>query len=455
MSKFIISTDKEINKTNIITWLKDFETRVQPKLISLNKFYKGTDELKKANVCSDKTINNKIHVNLASMIVNNSVNYFIGKAINYKFANSFNSKTIEELQEKYVEEVENKSLSKDCSKYGIAYELVSIKEDKDGKKEQYYKRLNPLYTFCVVDDSILQETICFVTYSCIKPYNKTPYKKGYIYTDSIIYEFTVRSNIVEIINNIPNVLGDFPIVIYKNNDEMTGDYEKVTELLSAYSLLYSCGFDDFESIANALLLFYNIDLSEEEREAIRKTSVVGVHSEDGQQDARAEYIYKKLDVSSFKELRNMIREDIFAITNVADFTDENFGGNQSGIAISYKLIGFENLRLDKATYFKQGILRRWKLAGKYKGNEFDIKKGDIELTFYANIPENVAQDLEYVQLYKDGVISLKTLLGKMETVKDVDAEIELLEDEEKENIKRTKEVIKNEEIPAPVTKLRA
>lgn len=439
MAKFIISTEKEINTQNVTNWLNDFEANVKPKLIELHKFYKGRDDLKKA-ILPKKRINNQIHVNLASMIVNNSVNYFIGKPVTYKF-NNFDEKLIEDLQED--EEIENKSLAKDCSKYGLAYELVNVKEDKN----LYYKRLDPRNTFAVFDDTILSNKICFITYTVIKPANKAEYKKGYIYTDKEIWEFTAQSGVVQLGESIPNVFGDFPVIIYKNNDEMTGDYEKVTELLSAYSRLYSCGFDDFESIANALLMFYNIKLSEEDKKQLEQSSVIGIQDETGEKEAKAEYIYKKLDVNSFKELRNMMREDIFAITNVADFTDENFGGNQSGIAISYKLIGFENLRLDKATYFRKAILDRWKLVGKYAGKQFDIKNGDIELTFFANIPENVAQDLEYVELWKEGSISLKTLLSKMETVKDVDAELKLLEDEQKEDLKRTKEIMENEEIP--------
>lgn len=439
MAKFIISTEKEINTQNVTDWLNDFEANVKPKLIELHKFYKGRDDLKKA-ILPKKRINNQIHVNLASMIVNNSVNYFIGKPVTYKF-NNFDEKLIEDLQED--EEIENKSLAKDCSKYGLAYELVNVKEDKS----LYYKRLDPRNTFAVFDDTILSNKICFITYTVIKPANKAEYKKGYIYTDKEIWEFTAQSKVVQLGESIPNVFGDFPVIIYKNNDEMTGDYEKVTELLSAYSRLYSCGFDDFESIANALLMFYNIKLSEDDKKQLEQSSVIGIQDDTGEKEAKAEYIYKKLDVNSFKELRNMMREDIFAITNVADFTDENFGGNQSGIAISYKLIGFENLRLDKAVYFKKAILERWKLVGKYAGKQFDIKKGDIELTFFANIPENVAQDLEYVELWKQGAISLKTLLSKMETVKDVDAELKLLEDEQKEDLKRTKEIMENEEIP--------
>lgn len=444
MAKFIISTEKKITKENVQNWLSEFESNIKPKLELLNSFYKGEDDLKKAQL-PKKRINNQIHVNLASMIVNNSVNYFIGKPVTYKF-NNFDEKLIEDLRED--EETENKSLAKDCSKFGLAYELVNVKEDKS----LYYKRLDPLNTFAVFDDTILSNKICFITYTIIKPLNKQEYKKGYIYTDKEIWEFTAQGGVVNIGESIPNIFGDFPVIIYKNNDEMSGDYEKVTELLSAYSRLYSCGFDDFESIANALLLFYNFKLDDEDRKKLAETSVLGVESETGEKDAKAEYIYKKLDVSSFKELRNLMREDIFAITNVADFTDENFGGNQSGVAISYKLIGFENLRCDKVVYFRKSLLERWKLIGKYTGKPFEIKKGDIELTFYANIPENVAQDLEYVQLYKEGAISLKTLLSKMETVKDVDAELKLLQDEQKEEIKKTKEIIENEEMPTAENK---
>lgn len=446
MAKFIISTEKKITKENVQNWLNDFETNVKPKLELLNSFYKGEDDLKKAQL-PKKRINNQIHVNLASMIVNNSVNYFIGKPITYKF-NNFDEKLIEDLQED--EETENKSLAKDCSKFGLAYELVNVKEDKS----RYYKRIDTMSTVWVRDTSILQETICYMTYVIVKDKNNTEHKEGFIYTKEFIQEFTAQNNIVTLGDKKVNIFGDFPIIVYPNNDEMTGDYEKVIELLSAYSRLYSCGFDDFESIANALLMFYNIKLSEEDKKQLEQSSVIGIQDETGEKEAKAEYIYKKLDVSSFKELRNLMREDIFAITNVADFTDENFGGNQSGVAISYKLIGFENLRLDKAVYFRKSLLERWKLIGKYAGKKFEIKKGDIELTFYANIPENVAQDLEYVQLYKEGAISLKTLLSKMETVKDVDAELKLLEDEQKEEIKKTKEIIENEEIPQAENKRR-
>ena len=220
MGKFIISSETEINKENVADWLSQFENDIKPRLEELNSYYKGIDDLKKAKISKKKRIDNKIHVNLASMIVNNSVNYFIGKPISYKFDDSFKSDVIEELQAEDVEEIENKSLAKDCSKFGIAYELVGIKETK----ELYYKRLDPLKTFLVVNDTLLEDKICFITYTEVKTKAKETYKQGYVYTADFIQKFTAQSGVVTLGETIPNVFKDFPIIIYKNNDEMTGDY---------------------------------------------------------------------------------------------------------------------------------------------------------------------------------------------------------------------------------------
>lgn len=456
INKFIISNNTEINKSNVAQWLKDFQTNLQPRLSELQNFFDGDDNIDKIEI-DNKKINNKIHVNLADMIVNNSVSYFIGKPIDYNFKKEFSAReNIIELQEQNDEETEDESIAIDCSIFGVGYELISVKDDYEeniGKKYPYYKRINPLNTFLVLDNTILENKVCAVTYTSVKETNKTPYNKGYIYTKDYIYEFTQRSGVVQINDSpINNSFGYFPVAIYKNNSSMKGDFEAVTELLSASSKLMSCSFDDQESIANALLLFYNAVMDEDAKKELNSTKVLNLLGE----NVSAEYIYKKLDSASFEKLRMAVRDDIFTISKVPDFTDKNFGGNQAGIALSYKLLGFENLRQNKVKYFKRGLNERWKTISSYKAGKFVIKPGDITQTFYPNIPENIAQDLEYAQLHEKGAISRKTMLSKMEIVKDVEAEEKLLDEEEAQSLKKAKDIIQNEEVPQPKPpKLRA
>ena len=234
---------------------------------------------------------------------------------------------------------------------------------------------------------------------------------------------------------------------------MTGDFEFVTEPLRAYNKLFSCSFDDFESIANALLVFYNAMLDPEQKDSLKKSRVISLISEDGTKEAKAEYIYKKLDVSSFKEIRTALKEDIVTISNVPDLNDKNFAGNSSGVAISYKLIGFENLRADKETFFEDALQHRYELIGKSPTKSFEIQEGDIKDTFYQNLPKNIEKDLQVANLYKDGVLSLETTHEEMEIVDNPEEEAKRLQDEKKVNIKTSKEAL-NEELPTNINRLR-
>lgn len=449
--KYVVTDNTEINGTNIGNWIDSFERNIRPYLKQLRGLYKGVDPVSKVQF-DNVDIDNQVHVNLASMIVKNATNYFIGKPVTHAYSDNFKNsgldKYLQEINKRSKEKTENKILAKDCSIYGLGYELVNYDENK----EMYYKRLDPLNTFLVVNDFVFEEKICFITYAK-KVINGKTVKTGYVYTPEAIYSFNNQNNgfVIDSAEEIKNVLGEFPVVMFKNNEEMTGDFEFVVEPLRAYNKLFSCSFDDFESIANALLVFYNAVLSPEEKESLRKSRALSLISEDGTKEVKAEYIYKQLDTASFKELRTALKEDIVTISNVPDLNDKNFAGNSSGVAISYKLIGFENLRADKQTYFEESLQERYELIGRNPSKAFELEADDIKDTFYQNLPKNIEKDLQIATLYKDGVLSLETTHKEMELVDDVEDEAKKLKDEKTENIKTTKEAL-NTEVPTNIEK---
>lgn len=444
--KYVVTDSSEINGTNIGNWIEAFERNIKPYLKTLKRLYKGVDPVSKVQF-DNVDIDNQVHVNLSAMIVHNATNYFIGKPITHSYSDKFqNDGTADYLQainKRCKEKKENKTLAKDCSIFGLGYELVNYDENK----EMYFKRLDPLNTFLVVNDFVFEEPIAVITY-VKRVINGKTIKEGYCYTADEIYHFSNMQNgfVINADDTITNVLGEIPVVIFTNNDEMTGDFEFVTEPLRAYNKLFSCSFDDFESIANALLVFYNAMLDENERKELKKSRVISLISEDGTKEAKAEYIYKKLDVSSFKEIRAALKEDIVTITNVPDLNDKNFAGNASGVAISYKLIGFENLRADKETYFEDALQKRYELIALSPTKTFDIEEGDIKDTFYQNLPKNIEKDLQIAGLYKDGILSLESTLDEIEIVDNTEEEIKKLEEEKKNNIKTAKDAL-NDEVP--------
>lgn len=430
MKKYIIANDTEINESNVKDWINEFTSTIQPHLLYLDSFYQGKDKIQKYPFDSNR-IDNQIHVNMAYMTVQNVVSYCFGKTPTQDFHKEFKyGEYIEELKYKNKEKTEDKSIENSCSKYGLAYEFIGVREQK-GIKEPYYKKLAPLTSFMVTNDSILEEKVCFISYSIIKPKNKVAYKRGYVYTptETILFEF--RSANVTFLEREPNVAfpNRLPVVLYKNNDDMCGDYEKATEILSAYSKLYSVSMDDQESIANALLLFYNTDLPDDQKEMLNRSRVASLMGD----NAKAEYIYKKLDSASFKALKEGLRSEFYAITNLCDMSDVT-AYNKSASAILYKLVGMENIRVDKSAYFEEGMRERWDIISSYVGKPFEIRYNDMTYSFYNNLPANIENDITIMDLVNKGGLSLETALRKMESVEDAEGEYKRILTEKREAV---------------------
>lgn len=424
---YITTSDTSITQRNIQLWIQAFLLNNKPRYLDLEQYYQGKDYLNKVETELDKSnkrqINN-IHSNLARMIVTNACGYFMGKPVTYSFENSPVEKIAKEVFWRNDEQAENQSLAKISSKYGIAYELMAL----DDNKNIYIKPLSPLNTFFVVDDTILENKVCAITFWTVKLANNTEQTKGYIYTTDEIISFTGDRDWIfgkRELNPFKPVL---PVFEYKNNDECVGDYESVTELLSAYSKLLSTNFDDVDSVANSILALINARINKDDAKELSKSRILELMGENT--DIR--YLNKSLDKNYVEYLRNALREDIFSITNVPDLTDEKFAGNQSGVALSYKLIGFENLRLIKKNYFEKGLFQRLKCLMNYKNlsnvaNE--IEEGSITITFQTNLPSNIDKDKQIAELHNMGVLSLETALSLMESVDYVEEELKRIQEE--------------------------
>lgn len=415
--------DTNINEQNVLDWITEFKNGRQKELLELEGYYRGKDNIGK--VASGKNrINNDVHVNLAYMITKNAVDYFIGEPVSYSYNKSFSDKIyIDDLQFENLEDAENKEIAKDCSKFGKAFELINIKEDKT----LYYKRLDPLTTFDVFKIGILKERIANITYTVYKAKYKAEMTMGFIYTPEEIIEFILQAKKVTFVNRIPNVFKKIPVVYYQNNSDEVGDYERVTELLTAYTKLMSCATDDYESISNAILLIKDAKkIDEETKKSLNSTRAIQLFSE----NAEMAFINKTLDSAFVQTLRDALREDILTVSNVPDFTDEKFAGNSSGVALRYKLIGFENLRADKEIYFKQSLHRRWEIVSLYPAKSFNLKRDDIVINMFANLPSNIELDLQIAELYNAGGISKRTMLELEQSVKDVDEELKRMKEEQ-------------------------
>lgn len=425
---YVTTQGNEVNTVNLQKWVDYFERNIKPRLQKLESYYNGTDDLNKVETELDKynkrQINN-IHVNYAKMIVSNACGYFMGKPVVYQFNNSPIEKDIRELMWRCDEQAENITLAKDASKFGVAYELMALDDDK----KVYIKSLSPLNTFFVVGDDIQQKKLFAVTYWKRLTDDNKEIVKGFVYSKDSIFSFNGTDKIYKITEeNVNPFKPVLPVFEYKNNDECSGDFESVLDVLSAYSKLISTNFDDVDSVANSILALKNARINKEEAKELKKTRILELIGE----NADVEYLNKSLDKNYVEYLRKALKEDIYSVTKVPDLTDEKFAGNQSGVALSYKLIGFENLRQVKQNYFEKALYQRLKCFANYKNLsdvEKEIDEETIVITFKVNLPSNLDKDMTYAKLYSDGVLSLDTTLSLMECVDNPDEELEKIQKE--------------------------
>lgn len=146
-------------------------------------------------------------------------------------------------------------------------------------------------------------------------------------------------------------------------------------------------------------------------------------------DAKAEYLTRQFDEASVEILRNAIKKDIHTISNVPDMSDDNFGGNVSGVAMAYKLLGFELMTKTKERFFKEGLRYRLKLiANVLSAHNTVIDTDGIEIVMSRTLPQNTAELADTVSALS-GLVSQETLLSQLPFVEDPAEEIKKLRKE--------------------------
>lgn len=438
----ILVDDTTINQANVQDWILTFKNtkEQQPRLIKLGKYYDNRNKIDKKGATENRP-NYEIHIGLASYITDVQTGYFIGKAVDYDWKeqtdvdgkitqeNEF-KQTLQEIFANNYEQEENFALASDMSCYGVAYEVVMIddevSETADIKDRIKFAKLDPENTFLVADNSVLQRPICVVNFYKSSIIKGVIQWKGYVYSKDKIYSFTMAGSAISFFDEEDHNFGDIPVVIFKNNYDEIGDYEPVLEQLDALALTFSNETDDLQSIANAILGIYGgMGTTKENIAAINKNKVAKLPL-----GSKMEFIVKNISIEAVKHHIDQNLDLIYQISKTPDLTDDSFGGQQSGVAMQYKLWGIEQCRTTKVRYFRRALYQRIKLiltivSLAQNKSIYDISQ-KIDFIFYANLPQN-EMDIVAAVSKLQGIVSTRTLLAQIPFVSDIDKELELLQ----------------------------
>lgn len=424
----VMADSLEITKNTVTDWLLSFRTKILPQRIKLGEYYDGKNAIVKQGAVNGRP-NYSINVNMAKYVIDVATAYTFGIPVNYTTKND-NIKTVLErikdiLKNCNANEVDFQQ-GGDMSTYGVSYQLVMVKNGENPIEERIkFKYLNPLQTFIVTDNTILEEPLCAVYfYNYVE--NNVSKMKVYVYDKTYLYIFNGTNDNLLLEEKKPHNMGIIPIIQCLNNDDAFSDIQCITDLLDALSLSVSNNTDNLQSIANAILAASGGTLDEEAVKELNETKVANLP-----EGAKMEWIIKNINPEAEKMQLDTLTKFLFQISQVPDLTDDAFGGTQSGVAMQYKLWGMNQLWVAKTTKYEKALYDRLKillhlLQYRFKSNVQLL--GDIEITFSKNLPQDNNEVYQMVQALKD-VVSTRTILGQIPFVEDVDKEIEELDKE--------------------------
>lgn len=425
--------DTQINLTNVSKWITSFKNDILPNRMKMGQYYDGDNAIIKQGAVANRP-NYSINVNMAKYIIDVATAYTFGVPVKYTTENE-NEKAILDKLEYILKNCSDDEIDfqqgGDMATYGVSYQLILALQGK-GKIEDRIriKYLNPLQTFYVVDNTILENPVCAVyMYEYIEKTEKKT--RVYVYDNTDLYIFNgVGYTLTTLESKEPHNMGAIPVIQCLNNDDAFSDIQCITDLLDSLSLVISNNTDDLQSIANAILAVSGGTLSEEAIGDINKHKTANLPV-----GAKMEWVVKSLNPEATKQQIDYLLNFIFQISQVPDLTDEAFGGNQSGVAMQYKLWGMNQLWITKTTKYEKALYYRLKIILHLLQYQFESNVSlldNIIITFSKNLPDDFTGLIDSVVKLK-GIISDRSLLKQFPFIEDVDAELQELEEQAEKN----------------------
>lgn len=283
--------------------------------------------------------------------------------------------------------------------------------DEDDKKDNKYK-----VTMTCYDDTHR------VVYSYIRDENAYKQEKP---------EITAESFRVEEEPTLHKI-GRCPVIQIKNNRWNLGDFEPIISEVDAYNLSVSNSVNDLTDNTDAMMVFKN--MMSTTRKDIRDAKEAGGFKVGENGDIY--WLVKNVNDGYSENIKNRLSSDIHKFSFVPDMSDEQFAGNASGVAIRYKLLPLEQLRLEKVKWMRKALFVRLQIISEYLGSyESGFDPLEIGITFKANLPQNAKEITEFVKELT-GITSKATQLMQLgsEIVPDVQTELETLAQEREESM---------------------
>ena len=401
--RHMIKVDEtEVNVGNVVTILNKALIVHNQNRVDINylwHYYRGNQPILSRIKEVRPEINNMIVENRANQIVSFKSGYLMGEPLQYVAKGQGENLTeginqLNAYMEAEGKAAKDKKLADWFHICGTSYRMIlpdAEAEEDDCPFEIY--TLDPRNVFVVYCNDLGNKPILGVkyvtneqgitTYSC---YSKTEY-------------FEIVDN--KIVKNESHILGEIPIIEYPLNIARIGAFELVINLLDAINLTQSNQVDGVEQFIQALMLFHNVDISDDNYEQLREKGAIKFNDIDPQMKAEVDYLVSSLDQNNTQKLVDSMYDAVLTICGMPN-RNGGLSTSDTGSAVIMRdgWSDAEARAKDSELMFKESeqIFLKLVLNICHTLTGLDLKVNNIEIRFTRRNYENIYQKAQVLDI---------------------------------------------------------
>ena len=421
-----INRNQELTIELLQKMINHFNISVQPKLQKYKNYYDGIQAILNKKYADESKPCNKTVINYAKSCADAYAGYLASPGcISYR-----SEQDIEDIMDilRYNDyQAEDSDFLLDALVYGVANELMYI----DNESQTRFRLISPLMSFGVFDDSLTQDLLYFVRMYEANTWDNSDTYCVDVYDNYFVkhYTMTGKSGALKFVSEELHYFGQCPANIFHLPDEKS-IFDCILSLQDSVNELLSAEISDFEAFCDAYMILEGVDAEPEDIADMKRNRVLLLP-----EGAKASYLTKNTSDTQIENILKRLHDSIYRVAQCPDFTSENFvGGVSSGVSIRFKLSGIEFRAGKIEAEMKKALQRRVEIIcgmASLKMGEEVFR--DIQIDFKRNIPEDVAATVNMINTLK-GTVSDATLLGQLDFIPDVNAELEALQEQKASNM---------------------
>ena len=423
---FYYNKDTELDIATLQKMINRFYVNVEPRLSLYKRYYDGVQAILNKTYADESKPCNRTVINYCKNIADSYCGYmatpsFISYRSNEDIDDIMNILRYNDFQAEDSEFLLNALI------YGTAAELMYI----DTESKVRFRLINPTQCFGVYDDSLSSDLLYFVRMYKVSDWDDSDTYNVDVYSDYSIRHYTMqgKNGFLTFVSEEPHYFSQCPANIFTLPDEKS-IFDCILSLQDSANEILSAEIDDYSAFCDAYLALVGVDADTEDIAAMKQNRVLILP-----ENASAQWLTKNTNDVQVENILKRIHDSIYRIAACPDFSSETFvGGVSSGVAIRYRLTGMETRAGIIEGIMKKALQRRVEIIAGIAS----LKLGeevfrDVEIDFKRNIPEDVTSTINLINSLK-GTVSDATLLGQLDFVTDVNAELEAVKEQKQENM---------------------